>query len=309
MTITKICREITWSVALFALSATSYAGSSSFTSSDTFIVPADVDSVRVLLVGGGGAGAGSHYPGGGSGNINADTLAVVAGASVPITVGPAGLSAGCAGNSCTGGDGGISSFGALLQAAGGIGGGNNIGTSGNGGSGGGGAGNSGFGGAGGSAGSDGDPGNSFAGGLGQGIGVWAPYLAVITESSVTSGAGGIPSTGSHEGGGGGGGILLNGSGPSAANGGSTATHTGAFGGVGFGAGGGSGGFDAASGYAIGGDGAPGLVYVEWDDAPLPPPAAEPTGVPTIPTYGLIFTVLGLLAIAARRLGSRKVKES
>ncbi|MCP3877095.1 MAG: hypothetical protein GY701_01685, partial [Sulfitobacter sp.] len=36
--------------------------------------------------------------------------------------------------------------------------------------------------------------------------------------------------------------------------------------------------------------------------------AEATPVPTVPTYGLIFTVLGLLAIATRRLSRRNARE-
>jgi hypothetical protein len=297
MTIIKIFLKITCSIAFFSFSALSYAGSSSFTSSATFIVPAGVNSVRVLLIGGGGAGAGSHYRGGGSGFLNVNTVAVVPGASIPITVGAGGLSAGCAGNSCTGGNGGASSIGVLLQAAGGIGGGNSfVPGDGNGGSGGGGAGNSGFGGAGGSAGSDGVPGNTYPGGVGQGTGVWTAYLAIITTSTATGGAGGIPSTGTNQGGGGGGGILLNGSGPSGSNGGTNTTLTGAFGGVGYGAGGGSGGFDSGSGYAIGGNGAPGLVYVEWNDV-----SAVVAPVPTLSAYGLVLTMLALLFFAGRRL--------
>lgn len=300
MKILKFSRMVIWSIALFTLSALANAanggaGSTSFSSSGTFNVPIGVSSVRVLLIGGGGAGAGSHYRGGGSGYLNADTLSVNGGENITITVGAGGLSAGCAGNACTGGDGGVSSFGNLLQAAGGIGGGGGAGT-GDGGSGGGGAGNSGFGGAGGSAGANGVAGNTDAGGVGQGTGVWTSYLALITEAPVTAGTGGIPSTGSNQGGGGGGGVLLGGSGPSGQNGGSTAAHTGAFGGIGYGSGGGSGGYINTAGYAVGGDGASGLVYVEWSEVSIPAKS-----IPTMSAYGLALTMLVLLWVASRRL--------
>jgi hypothetical protein len=38
-----------------------------------------------------------------------------------------------------------------------------------------------------------------------------------------------------------------------------------------------------------------------------PPSTAPTAVPTMSTYGLIFTVIGLLIVAVRRLSSKSVK--
>lgn len=277
----------------FSYAGHSIAGSATYTSSDTFNVPAGVSSVRVLVIGGGGAGAGSHWPAGGSGYLNAGTLAVTPGTLITINVGAGGATAGCAGNSCIGSDGGVSSFGALLQADGGIRGDyqGRTANGANGGSGGGGAGNSGFGGAGGTGGSDGVDGDDYDGGVGQGTAVWSAYFAIFTETTITAGAGGIPSTGTHQGGGGGGGILLNGSGPSGANGGSTAGHTGGFGGSGYGAGGGSGGYNSGDGYAVGGSGADGLVYVEWDDDI----AAPPQPIPTMSVWGLVM-LTGLMVL-------------
>jgi hypothetical protein len=65
----------------------------------------------------------------------------------------------------------------------------------------------------------------------------------------------------HAGGGGGGGVLLDGIGPSGQDGGAAFSGKG---GGGFGGGGGAGGYDASGNVRIaGGNGAPGLVYVEW----------------------------------------------
>ena len=146
-----------------------------------------------------------------------------------------------------------------MTAAGGIGGGFSAG-SGDGGSGDGGAGNAGFGGAGGSGGSDGAAGNTHPGGDGQGSVNWSK-LSLFTVTVVSAGLGGSPSTGSHQGGGGGGGVLTDGSGIAGDNA-IGLNHTGALGGNGYGAGGGTSGYNSGQ-YGTGGSGADGLVLVEY----------------------------------------------
>lgn len=239
-------------------------GSTTFTTSGTFMVPPGVSSVRVLAVGGGAGGANGHQGGGGSGLVATGTLAVSAGDLVPVTVGGFGKGA----NPCNGCNdiigntpGGASSFGTMLSAAGGqtptVG----NGPGGNGGSGGGGSCNAGpVGGAGGTSGAAGGA-CSYAGGTGQGS-TFTAALSGFTVHTFTAGPGGAGGTSSHAGGGGGGGVRLDNAGPSAGNG--AATFSGK-GGGGFGAGGGGGGFNDTSGPVreAGGNGAPGLVYVEW----------------------------------------------
>jgi hypothetical protein len=256
--------------------------------SGNFVVPVGVSEINVLLTSGGGAGAGSHYGGGGSGFLNSGTFAVSAGASFTLTVGAGGATAGCDGNSCFGSDGGASSFGALITALGGKAGGLLAGDGGNGGSGGGGAGNSGFGGAGGTGGLNGVDGLKYDGGTGQGAAVWGTNLGLITEAIISAGAGGIQSTGSHQGGGGGGGILIDGSGL-AGDDGIGFSHTGAKGGIGYGGGGGSAGYNGS--YGIGGSGAGGVIVVEWDD---------PTAAPEPGTLGILGLGLAVLGFARRK---------
>lgn len=67
----------------------------------------------------------------------------------------------------------------------------------------------------------------------------------------------------HGAGGGGGGVLFDGSGPNATNG-AEVSYKG-YGGIGYGAGGGGGGEPGNQGgiSQIGGNGAPGFVYLEW----------------------------------------------
>ena len=157
-------------------------------------------------------------------------------------------------------NGGTSSFGALLSAAGGFTQTAINGPGGAGGSGGGGSCNSGpLGGAGGTNGSVGGA-CTYLGGAGQGS--FAPLFLPLVRSVFTAGAGGAGGTGSHAGGAGAGGVLVGGAGPSAQNG--AAAYSGK-GGTGYGAGGGGGGLDfAVNGDRVaGGNGAAGLVYVEY----------------------------------------------
>lgn len=233
----------------------SASGVQVFTASGTFTPPPGITSFRVLVVGGGGGGPGSHWNGGGSGHVRVGTFNVTS--AVTITVGGGGIG-GQAGNQFPGTDGGASSFGAFLSAPGGQGGWYKAGDAlaGDGGSGGGGAGNSGCGGAGGTAGSNGANGCTYNGSLGGNF----DSLVSLVVSDVAAGAGGAAGTSSHGGGGGGGGVLIDGAGGPGANGAQTWS---ARGGAGYGGGGGAGGYNSANGYAIGGNGASGVVYVEW----------------------------------------------
>jgi hypothetical protein len=100
-----------------------FANMQAFSSSGSFIVPSGVSRVRVKVIGGGGAG-GTHasLPGGGGGaggQAVSIISGLVAGSSIPVTVGAAGIGPASPGN---GGNGGTSSFGVFVSATGGMGG-------------------------------------------------------------------------------------------------------------------------------------------------------------------------------------------
>ena len=131
------------------------------------------------------------------------------------------------------------------------------GTGNNGGSRGGGACNCGTsGGNGGSGGSSG-LGCTYVGGDGQGL--YASNLTMFTQKTISAGAGGAGGNSTCAGGGGAGGILIDGVGSNAQDG--AAIFSGK-GGLGYGAGGGAGGYEPDYRYG-GGNGANGLVYIEW----------------------------------------------
>ena len=97
-----------------------------FNSSGTFVPPAGLASVDVLVVGGGGGGGSTYGGGGGGGGVRAQTgLAITPNASVTVTVGAGGT--GGAGISQTnetignGTNGGNSSFGGFIALGGGYG--------------------------------------------------------------------------------------------------------------------------------------------------------------------------------------------
>jgi hypothetical protein len=278
------------------------AGFIAFNASGTFIAPTAVTSVRVLTIGGGGGGANGRWGGGGSGYISVGTFAITPMQNIAVTVGGGGTGA----EQRLGDDnivgltpGQASSFGAFLTSLGG-GVAASGGPAGNGGSGGGGSGNVVNGsnitpaGSGGSGGSDGQSARS-AGGVGQGS--YLSSLSLFTENVLSAGAGGIASTfsGFSNGGGGAGGILINGVGPNAFNGSHLLS---AKGGAGYGAGGGAGGFDDFANIPTrhaGGNGANGLVYVEWDDiSAVPEPA-------TIALFGIGALGMGLVARRKKKL--------
>jgi len=99
-----------------------------FTSPGTFTAPASTNRVKITIVGGGGGSSGAFtqpsplgpqsvagFYGGGGGYAELNT-AVTAGSPYAITVGAGGTAGAAEGN---GGDGGTSSFGALVSATGG----------------------------------------------------------------------------------------------------------------------------------------------------------------------------------------------
>lgn len=103
---------------------------------------------------------------------------------------------------------------------------------------------------------------SGGGGANGHQGSYAPALALFSVHAVTAAPGGAVGTSSHAGGSGGGGVFLDGTGPGGANGAVPASGKG---GAGYGGGGGGGGYDGATDPArfAGGNGAAGLVYLEW----------------------------------------------
>ena len=104
---------------------------------------------------------------------------------------------------------------------------------------------------------------NYGEGSGQGSSYWTERLNLFKYTAITPGPGGNKGTSSHQAGGGGGGIFLNGYGPKGADGAKSFSGKG---GQGYGGGGGAGGYDKFEleiNWA-GGDGADGLVFIEWD---------------------------------------------
>ncbi len=261
-----------------------------FTSTGSFVVPNGATNVRVLAIGGGGGGANGHQGGGGSGYVQTATLAVTPGQTIPVTVGVGGSGATLQPNNNIIGltPGLASSFGSLLTANGGgvVSGVNARG--GAGGSGGGGSCNSGP--LGGSGGAGGNNGNacSYLGGIGQGN--YVPSLSLFTANSISAGAGGAGGTSSHSGGGGAGGILINNAGINAGDGSQSFSGKG---GKGYGAAGGGGGYESSLGANrwAGGNGASGLVYVEWES-----PAGNPVTLTVTDIHGNTATCTALVTV-------------
>ncbi|WP_413288424.1 glycine-rich domain-containing protein [Bdellovibrio sp. HCB337] len=249
-----------------------------FTDSQYFEVPADVATIKVIVVGAGGGGGGGHLNrgsgggGGAGGAVKAQTLFVESSSKIAITVGKGG--AGGLGGGLNGLPGGSSSFGDALIAEGGGGGYSGYynstmayGGSG-GGSGGGGGGNgvyrvcSGAGGSGGSAGENGWV--SKKGGAGGAGTAWAALTDFIHLVEYSKGDGGICAgpENTYNGGGGGGGLVLDSHSAHATSGTASVDQYSGYGGTGgqgFGAGGGGG--TGAEG--TGGEGFAGAVYIEY----------------------------------------------
>jgi hypothetical protein len=250
------------------------------TGSTTITMPAF--TMNFWVMGGGGSGGGSHYTGGGAGYISYSSTARPAGNTV-IRVAPASTQSAVQNSNIKGFNGNVSSpvYGhssapGTGHALGGKGGGYVVGEA-DGSSGGGGGGSIGFGGAGGSGGSDGAAGNTYAPGTGMTTSAHtlarnnlATALATAYPSgtSVTSGSGGAASSGSHQGGGGGGGIVITFPGITVADVAlagvlhTAGSHLPGQPGVGFGAGGGSVGYNAGTRGSTG-RGASGVVFI-WN---------------------------------------------
>jgi hypothetical protein len=262
------------------------AGFILFETSGNFVVPVGVSSVNVLVMGGGGGGASGHQGGGGAGFLSTGSFAVTGGDSIAVTVGAGGsgaLQVSNTNNIVGISAGGASSFGGFLSA---LGGGvvtsvNSVGQ--NGSSGGGGSCNGGS--PGGNGGSNGGPCNQP---FGFGQGDYLAQLALFTENVLSAGAGGAGGNSTHSGCCGGG-ILFNGLGPSAQDGEQSFSGQG---GEGYGAGGGAGGYHSTFDIAIrwgGGEGADGLVYVEFLDAEF---SVDEPG--TLAILGLTVSALAFL---------------
>ena len=221
--------------------------------------------MRALAVGGGAGGGSGHAGGGGSGYVRVEELAVTPLAQFRVTVGRGG----CGSTmkigddaSQNGGADGRSAFGSLLSADGGTA----LTSWQYGGSGGSGGGapwydsSSGTSGAGGTDGANGaNSASGHNGGTGQGM--YSDRLRSFKLNVFTAGSGGAGASGNWMGGGGGGGVLMNGEGPSGGRG----QYGNTYGGNGYGAGGAGGSYVFIVGHPsyAGGDGADGLVYVEW----------------------------------------------
>jgi hypothetical protein len=93
-----------------------------YTGNGSWVVPAGVNSVEVLVVAGGGSGGGSATDGtasgggGAGGLVHVTNFVVTPGQSIPITVGPGGASVS---TNVNGNDGGNSTFGSLVATGGG----------------------------------------------------------------------------------------------------------------------------------------------------------------------------------------------
>lgn len=245
-------------------------GFARFTANSVFQVPCGVTRVRVLVVGGGSGGGSGNAAGGASGFVNVGEFRIEPGIAVPITIGAGGTGSSLKKNDPTqdAKPGGRSAFGSFLWADGGNAG-CQCGFSGGAGGSGGGEGCIGpcWSGIGGKSGSNGFkasvPTNScYSSGDGQGN--YTSILRLFTKNLPIPGSGGSGVFLDNPGGGGGGGIILLGNEPV----GTAGSHGGALGGNGFGSGGGSGflyKFEDVNEliYYPGGNGAPGVVYVEW----------------------------------------------
>lgn len=115
-----------WGAVFNASAATTARGQQIFTSSGTFTIPSNVRSIDVFCVGGGGGGGGGYYrydsPGGGGGGggytATKKSVSVNPGDTYAITIGAGGVR----GWGDDGEAGGLTSFGTLCSAPGGLGG-------------------------------------------------------------------------------------------------------------------------------------------------------------------------------------------
>ena len=244
---------------------------SSFSANGEFRVPCGVSRVRVLAVGGGSGGGSGNAGGGASGYVKYGEFAVEHGISIPVTIGEGGLGSTFKQNDLypDSTPGSRSSFGSYISAEGG-----GVACSMKAASGGSGGGEgcegcegpcwSGGGGSGGSDGNRSSIASQQCHSPGSGQQSYEPVLQHFKRNALIPGAGGRGVFLDFPGGGGAGGLLINGRGPTA----SIGKDGGAYGGLGYGAGGGGGYLNRTSdsngwNYHPGGTGANGLVYVEW----------------------------------------------
>ncbi|GAB5388303.1 MAG: hypothetical protein Alpg2KO_12710 [Alphaproteobacteria bacterium] len=225
----------------------------------TFTPPSGVTEVDYFIMGGGGGGQTGHTSGGGSGFISRQADRPVSG-TISLSVGAGGSGgARSSSNTRTATNGGQTCFDGTCANGGHA---DDGGTPSRGGSGGGGGCNGGN--PGGNGGSNGANGQSCTatGGQGQGSSIWTGAFGAFSRANPSAGSGGDGGTMSHSGGGGGGGVLIDGSGPFAADG---EQSTSGKGGEGYGAGGGAGGYDGSTNPNrwAGGDGADGLLIIQW----------------------------------------------
>ncbi len=257
-------------------------GQAAFTASGSWVCPAAVTQVAVLLVGGGGGGGGvaaSTYGaagGGGGGAVIQRDVPVTPGTSYTITIGAGGAGGTLGGN---GAQGGTSSFGTLLSAPGGGGGGGagtaGAGLSGTTGAGGGGAGynsnssvtyvcGGGGGGSGGTGGTGAGNPSVLVGSAGN-PGFSGGSAISGSATAVTGGAGGNGTLG-YGGGGGGGSMVANAQGLGSQGGGNGAAGTASGGAAAANSGSGGGGAANASSAAVdqtGGAGGSGYCLISW----------------------------------------------
>jgi hypothetical protein len=275
--VTLQCGTASDSLTFTVSSASKTSVVKTFTSSGTWVVPADVTSVDVLVVGGGGGGGSNRGGGGGGGGvISKSSYAVTPGASISVVVGAGGAGGLC--GACGGGgyggpaaNGGNSQFGTLVALGGGKGGSAGAGAPATGGSGGGGQGDSAAGASGitgqGNAGGNGDMTNTSIRPAGGGGGAGAAGENASSSVAGNGGAGmssSISGSSVTYGGGGGGGSLSCGTAGSGGSGGGAAgscTDSGQNATENTGGGGGGGG---GSNYGNGGgSGGSGIVIISY----------------------------------------------
>jgi hypothetical protein len=252
-------------------------GQQVFTSSSSFVVPANVKQISAVVVGGGGGGGGNDDSdetggGGGGGALAYNTFAVTPGETLTITVGAAGTGGNASGAGGAGGQSNIQRAGVNLVAAnggsggahrgnGGAGGTVSVGTGGSGGTGGAGSDRSSNNGGGG-GGAGGYSGNGGAGGGGTSSG-----------ASGSGGGGGGGGGGTNNATRGGGGVGILGAGSNGAGGAANTSGSGGSGGSnGTNVGGnyGGGGRGAAGTSQAGSAGSIGAVRIIWGPGRLYP---------------------------------------
>ena len=277
-----------------------------FTSNGTFVVPAGVSEVSVLVVAGGGGGANTGSGGGGGGYVYDSSVSVTSGSSYPVTVGAGG--GGGAATGAPGTKGSNSVFSTITAEGGGAGYSHGNSSGGNGGSGGGapikpsapaatpGTGSQGF------SGGAGYVDAGWAGNNGGGGGAGSTGAAGGNTAGSGNGGNGLANsiTGSlvtYAGGGGGGEVngSFAGAGGSGGGGRANMNAAGTNGTNGLGGGGGGGGYNGT--YFNGGTGGSGVIIVSYTYDPQIKTDGEITG-----TAADTFPGIGKVDVRIRRSG-------